>query len=87
MAIARPFILRHIQLIQPAVLIMCGGAASMVLLEKSEGISRLRGTWHDCKGIKTRATYHPSYLLLTPNQKKSFWQDMLEIQAHMHEIS
>lgn len=78
--ISRPFILRHIELVRPRVLIFCGGVAAKGLLQSTESISRLRGKWHDFNGVPALATYHPSYLLRTPAQKKAVWADMLTLQ-------
>jgi DNA polymerase len=87
-----PFIERHIMLVKPRVLILCGGVAAKALLGRSEGVSKLRGRWHDyepqtaefrASGLKipALATYHPSYLLRTPTQKRAVWQDMLMLKA------
>jgi DNA polymerase len=81
MAIAKPFIERHIELINPKLLILCGGVAAKTLLNSKESISRLRGKVHNYNNsAKAIATYHPAYLLRTPLQKKKVWQDMLLIQ-------
>jgi DNA polymerase len=84
-----PFIERHIQLINPALLVFAGGVATKALFATDEGISRLRGRFRDYKiltpelaapggaAVPALATYHPSYLLRTPGQKKSVWQDLL----------
>jgi len=89
--VSLPFIERHIQLVQPKILILCGGVVAKSLLGRSEGISRLRKSWHEYKpltkgleqggrgSIPAIATYHPSYLLGSPAQKKLVWADMLEI--------
>lgn len=87
--VSLPFIERHIQLVAPRYLILCGGVSAKALLGRAEGISRLRKTWHDYtpqtaelraeKSIPALATYHPSYLLRTPAQKKLVWADMLEM--------
>ena len=88
--VSLPFIERHIQLINPEILVLSGGVAAKSLLNSTSSISRLRKTWHDYtpvtkdigdKKIPTIATYHPSYLLRTPSQKKAVWQDMLMLQA------
>lgn len=87
--VSLPFIERHIQLIKPEILILCGGVAAKGLLNSSSSISRLRKSWHDYKpqtesvgdfSCPAIATYHPSYLLRTPVQKKAVWADMLMIQ-------
>jgi len=93
-AVSMPFIERHIALVKPEVLILCGGVSAKSLLGRSEGISRLRNTWHDYtpqtkelpdspEGIQAIATYHPSYLLRSPNQKRAVWQDMLSLKAKL----
>lgn len=91
MDIALPFIERHIALINPSYLVLCGGVAAKTLLDTDQAISRLRGQFCDYvpvtpdigKGldvsapIPVLATYHPSFLLRTPIQKKKVWEDML----------
>ena len=89
--VSLPFIERHIQLIEPKIIVLCGGVAAKSLLSSSDSISRLRKKWHDYKpqtqalggsdiSIPAIATYHPSYLLSTPVQKKLVWEDMLNLQ-------
>lgn len=78
--VSLPFIARHIELVKPRIIVLSGGVAAKALLNRSEGISRLRGTWHDYNSIPALATYHPSYLLRTPSQKKAVWQDMLMLK-------
>ncbi len=88
--VSLPFIERHIALVQPKILILCGGVAAKSLLASPLSISRLRKNWHDYKpqtegigeteGIQAIATYHPSFLLRTPVQKKAVWADMLMLQ-------
>lgn len=81
MEIAAPFILKHIDLIKPDYLILCGGVAAQTILKSKDSISRLRGKIHDLdNGIKAIATYHPLSLLQTPLQKKKVWDDMLMLQ-------
>ncbi len=85
--IALPFIQKHIEIINPDVLILCGGVSAKGLLGSAESISKLRGRFHDCpvggKIIPAMATYHPSYLLRTPSQKRAVWQDMLMLQERL----
>ncbi len=89
--VSLPFIERHIQLVKPKVLILCGGVAAKALLGQDKSISKLRNCWHDyvpvtrglgddVEPIPAIATYHPSYLLRTPRQKKLVWADMLALQ-------
>lgn len=92
--ISLPFIERHIALVKPKVLILCGGVSAKGLLGSGESISRLRGKLHNYQpltegvadeavSISAMATYHPAYLLRTPSQKAQVWADMLMLQAHL----
>jgi uracil-DNA glycosylase family 4 len=91
--VSLPFIERHIQLIQPDLLILFGAISAKSLLASDTGISRLRRTSHEYKTltqdigpeIKIPAfpTYHPQFLLSTPIQKRAVWEDMLKIKRKM----
>ncbi len=92
--VSLPFIEKHIQLIKPKIIILSGGVAAKALLESGASISRLRKKWHDYTPVTKEigahkclalATYHPSYLLRTPLQKKAVWSDMLMLKAKMTE--
>lgn len=87
-AISLAFIERHIALVKPKILILCGGISSKSLLKSNDSISKLRGKFHDYQtpdgyAVKAIATYHPAYLLRTPAQKKAVWMDMLMLQGHL----
>ena len=84
--ISLPFIIRHIELAAPKMLILLGGGVGKALLDKELSISKLRGSFHDFKGIPTIVTYHPSYLLTTPAQKRSVWKDVLMFDAKREEL-
>ena len=81
-----PFTERHIALVQPKLIILVGGTAVKALLNKAEGVTKLRGQWFDYASphlktsIKMTAIYHPAYLLRSPGKKKDMWQDLLRIK-------
>jgi DNA polymerase len=80
-ALFLPIIRRHIQLVQPKIIIAVGGSAAKTLLGRSEGILKLRGRWHEFDAgeggmIPLLPTLHPAYLLRTPQQKALAWQDL-----------
>lgn len=83
-AVCRPFIDRHIELVNPKVLVFLGGVAAKEMLGVTTGIMRLRGKWmefppneHTYRAI---ATLHPAYLLRQPAHKRLAWRDFLEIK-------
>jgi len=86
-----PFLSRQIELVQPDVLVLLGGAAAKSILGVSEGIMRLRGKWKIHKSgdrdIPTLATLHPAYLLRKPEEKRYAWRDLLMLKARLEETA
>ncbi|HEX5453739.1 MAG TPA: uracil-DNA glycosylase [Stellaceae bacterium] len=83
-----PFVLRHIALARPRVLVLAGGTACGALLGQ-EGITRLRGRWVDLtvpgleNPVPTLPMFHPSFLLRDPIRKRDAWRDLLALQARL----
>ena len=96
LATTLPLLERHIALVKPKVLMVCGAVASKALLGKREGISRLRKQDHTYQtqsaldekisGIPCVATYTPSYILEAPSQKRAFWSDLLKMNEILRKI-
>lgn len=79
-----PFLRRQIKLIQPDFICALGTFAAQTLLATDKPISRLRGTFHDYKGIRVMPTYHPSYLLRNPEKKRDVWEDIKKLMKEMN---
>ena len=88
-----PFVLRHIALAQPRVLVLAGGTAASALLPTSEGITRLRGRWFELAvpgldaAVPTLPMFHPAFLLRTPERKRDAWRDLLALKQKLDEIA
>ncbi len=86
-----PFARRLIELVAPKMLVSVGGVSAKALLERSEGITRLRGVWHDYSSpglaapVAAMAMFHSAYLLRQPMQKREAWRDLLAIKARLAE--
>jgi DNA polymerase len=84
-AICLPFVLRQIELADPAVLVCLGGPSAQTLLNLKDGITRTRGRWYDfdtgTRTIKAMPTFHPAFLLRSPLQKRFAWRDFLAIKS------
>ncbi|NGM21380.1 uracil-DNA glycosylase [Roseomonas stagni] len=76
-----PFLMRHIELVRPRHLVLLGGVSAKALLRAKDGITRLRGRWHQVETpsgpLPALATLHPAYLLRTPMAKREAWSDLL----------
>lgn len=86
--ICRPFIERHIELADPAVLVTLGNPSTKLLLKTQTGIMRMRGKWAEHataggKQVATMPTLHPAYLLRNPAHKKLAWRDFLEVKIRL----
>ncbi len=78
-ASCEPFLMRQIDLVRPRVIVGLGTFAVQCLLKVKTPISRLRGVWHEVRGIKMMPTFHPAYLLRSPAEKKWVWADIQEV--------
>ncbi len=85
--ICRPFVEKHIALVNPKVMILVGGTATKAVLNESRGITKIRGQVFSYKNdymdapVPVHVIYHPSYLLRQPLAKKQCWQDLLALKA------
>lgn len=77
------FFERQLEAIQPEFLCCLGAVAAMNLLQTTEPIGRLRGRFHNYRGIRVIATYHPAYLLRNPPAKKEVWKDIQLLMKEM----
>ena len=75
-----PFIIKHIEIINPKILILLGSTAMNALIGKDVVISKMRGQWIEKKigNCKTSIiiTFHPAFLIRQPAQKKWAWIDL-----------
>ena len=79
-AMCLPFLRRHIELVNPGIIILLGAVAARHVLGFSEGIMKLRGRWLEYRVgefmIPVMATLHPAYLLRQPSHKRLAWRDL-----------
>ena len=85
-----PFLLRHIELINPKILLLLGSTALNAIVGNIEVISKARGKWINKKIGKTNpciiASFHPAFLMRQPDQKKYAWEDLKMIRKKMSEL-
>ena len=74
-----PYLHAQLALIRPRVVCALGKHAAHALLETKTPISRLRGRFVPWRGVSLMPTFHPSYLLRTPGDKKLAWKDLQEV--------
>lgn len=85
-AMMRPFMQRHVDLVNPDVVVLMGNISCYAGIGK-RGITRLRGTWAQAYGKPALLMFHPAYLLRNPAAKRQAWADLLELKARLEEAS
>ena len=79
-----PFITRHIEIINPKILVLLGSTAMNALIGNDIVISKMRGKWIKKKfgncSTSVIITFHPAFLMRQPAQKKMAWIDLKMIR-------
>lgn len=83
-----PFLLHQIELVRPRLVLSVGRISAQNLLRTGTSVGRLRGQWFALGPDKTplAVTYHPAYLLRSPDQKGLVWQDLQRVARKLREL-
>ena len=82
-----PFLHQQLAMLKPKLLLAVGRVAAQHLLQCQDTLSRLRGRLHHYGDIPLIVTYHPAYLLRSPAQKASAYQDLLMVEDYLQKLS
>ena len=76
-----PYLVRQIEIIRPRAIVTLGLPASKYMLSSNSTMGRLRGQWHEWRGIKLMPTFHPAYLLrsYTVENRQAVWSDLQKV--------
>jgi DNA polymerase len=77
-----PYLKRQIELVSPKAIVLLGAVPLLWLLGKT-GVMRLRGQWDEYQGIKVMPTFHPAFLLRSPEAKKDVWRDLQSVMQFL----
>jgi len=78
-----PFLMRHIELKAPELLVLMGSAAAKTVLETTAGITQLHGKWTVWRGLPVLPMLHPAALLRRPELKRAAWADLLALAERL----
>ena len=86
-----PFITKHIEIINPKILVLLGSTAMNALIGNDVVISKMRGKWIEkefgnCK-TSVIITFHPAFLMRQPAQKKMTWIDLKMIREKKNKLN
>lgn len=81
----RPILERQIALLKPRLIVAVGRIAAQTLLGNTDNLGKMRGQRHRYPGmdVDVLVTYHPAYLLRSPQQKAKSWEDLKQIASLM----
>jgi len=82
-AACQPFLRQQIEAIAPRLIVTLGKFAAQTLLRSDAPISALRGRWHRYYGIPLMPTFHPAFLLRSPERKREAWNDLQLVMTEM----
>jgi uracil-DNA glycosylase len=89
-AICLPFLRRHIELVDPEIIIVLGAVAARHVMGRTDGIMRLRGKWLEYfangRLVPVMPTLHPAYLLRRAIDKKLAWRDLQAIDEKIKSL-
>ncbi len=85
-----PYITKHIEIINPKILILLGSTAMNALIGKDIVISKMRGKWVEKKfgscNTSVIITFHPAFLMRQPAQKKMAWIDLKMVRDKINKL-
>jgi len=79
----REYLDKQLELVKPHFICALGATAAQYLLGTKQSIGRLRGQFQEYKGVPVMCTYHPAYLLRSPERKADVWEDMKKLMTRM----
>jgi uracil-DNA glycosylase len=85
-SVCNPFLKKQLAVIRPKIVCCLGTFAAQTVLQTASSISKLRGKFFDMDGVRVIATFHPAYLLRSPEKKREVWEDMKQIRAELFRL-
>ena len=83
LAACEPFLKGQLASVKPEVIVTLGKFAAQALLRDQTPITRLRGQWRVYEGIPVMPTFHPAYLLRSPQEKSKVWDDLQQVMKKL----
>jgi DNA polymerase len=84
-ATCTPYLQRQLEIVRPKVIVTLGRPATQHMLQSKLTMSRMRGQWHEWRGIKLMPTFHPAYLLrsYTRENREMVWSDLQQVMGEL----
>ncbi len=83
----QPYILNHIDIINPKIVILIGSVSYRAVMNETKAITTVRGEFIEKNNRLYIPIFHPSYLLRSPSKKKEMWHDILTVKNKIKELN
>ena len=85
-AACSPYLVRQLEVVRPKVIVTLGLPSTRFLLRSKDSMTRMRGRWHNWRGIKVMPTWHPAYVLrnYTAQTRAEVWDDLKKVMAEVN---
>ena len=84
-ATCTPYLQRQLEIVRPKVIVTLGLPSAKYMLQTNSTMGRLRGQWHEWRGIRLMPTFHPAYVLrsYTNQVRAAVWDDLKNVMAEV----
>ena len=84
-ATCTPYLERQLEIIRPQVIVTLGCRRRSTCCRSKLSMGRMRGQWHEWRGIKLMPTFHPAYVLrqYTDETRAAVWSDLQQVMAEL----
>ena len=81
-----PYLIRQLEIVRPTVIVTLGLPSTRFLLKSKDSMTRMRGKWHNWRGIKVMPTWHPAYVLrnYTAQTRAEVWEDLKKVMGELN---
>src|SRR5439155_14107517 len=85
-ATCTPYLQRQLEVVRPKVIVTLGLPSAKYMLQSNLSMGRLRGQWHEWRGIRLMPTFHPAYVLrsYTNEVRAAVWSDLKMVMAELN---
>ena len=84
-ATCTPYLQRQLEIVRPKVIVTLGLPSAKYMLQTNSTMGRLRGQWHEWRGIRLMPTFHPAYVLrsYTNEVRAAVWDDLKKVMGEI----
>ena len=88
-AACSPYLYQQIEWVRPKVIVTLGLPATQLILNTKQAMGKMRGVWHEWRGVRVMPTYHPAYVLrsYTEQTRRAVWSDLQMVMTELSSMN